>query len=754
VSALLADALAGLRARRRRAVPAAAGVLTASLVLGVVLTSAYSLGTGFDRAADRADLPSVIARFDSADRAALDARVSALPNLARRAYRTEITRVRLGARGRHIHEGVVHAVGGSGRGYAVVKGRDLSRRADEALVEAGLAREWRLAPGDRIDVGRLGAVRIAGIALSPDNAAYPLARTARVYLSRPGLERRFGDRLPVNMALLWAQDESRADVLLSQARASSGELSGLRFTTRAGVRELVEQSAGLVVALLAAFAVVAAGLAGLLLAAGARFDVQRRLPAIGLRRTLGSPPAAVMALHGVEGALVAAPAAAAGLAVGALLAAAPVGRVLDALNQLPPTALGHVGLLGAVWVAVVALVSATAAIPAWSAARRPPVSLLRRGDVQRSPRPLKARGLATLGARLVAGRRMRYGLLVVVLGAAASVVLLLLALASMLVALRDDPATLGKRYQLTASLDPERAPEVERLPGVRDAAPRYEVDAVSATALGSPLRLIAYPGDHTRFEAPRLSAGRRLRSAREAEVGAGLADAVGLRVGSILAVQPTGARELRFRVVGIVRALQDEGRVAYVRPRRVAAVLPALAGPMAVRLEPGADRDAVRRGLADLGAEARVAGGATGDSRGLLDLLAALLRLVALTVGLVCLSSLVQVLALTAMERRAALATLRAAGADARSLRRLLAGAALAVVAPAALLALALESLLLAPLTERLAAGYADLPIDARAGQLLLVLASLLLLALGASAWTARRLLREPVVAGLREVEA
>jgi ABC-type antimicrobial peptide transport system permease subunit len=114
---------------------------------------------------------------------------------------------------------------------------------------------------------------------------------------------------------------------------------------------------------------------------------------------------------------------------------------------------------------------------------------------------------------------------------------------------------------------------------------------------------------------------------------------------------------------------------------------------------------------------------------------------------------LAQVLALTAMERRAALATLRAAGADARSLRRLLGGAALAVVAPAGLLALALESFLLAPLTERLAAGYADLPIDARAGQLLLVLASLLLLAWAASAWTARRLLRESVVAGLREVE-
>ncbi len=98
----------------------------------------------------------------------------------------------------------------------------------------------------------------------------------------------------------------------------------------------------------------------------------------------------------------------------------------------------------------------------------------------------------------------------------------------------------------------------------------------------------------------------------------GLADAVGLRVGSILAVQPGAARELRFRVVGIVRALQDEGRVAYVRPERLAAALPVPDGPLAVRLEPGADREAVRRGLAALGAEPRAVSGATGDDRGLL----------------------------------------------------------------------------------------------------------------------------------------
>ena len=64
------------------------------------LTAAYALATGFDRAADRADLPSVIARFADEDRDEVDERVSRLPNLAARAYRTEITGVGLAARGR------------------------------------------------------------------------------------------------------------------------------------------------------------------------------------------------------------------------------------------------------------------------------------------------------------------------------------------------------------------------------------------------------------------------------------------------------------------------------------------------------------------------------------------------------------------------------------------------------------------------------------------------------------------------------
>ena len=65
-------------------------------------------------------------------------------------------------------------------------------------------------------------------------------------------------------------------------------------------------------------------------------------------------------------------------------------------------------------------------------------------------------------------------------------------------------------------------------------------------------------------------------------------------------------------------------------------------------------------------------------------MLAAVLRGVGLAVGLVCLYALVQALTMTARERRGAVALLRACGGDARAVATVLAGAAAAVALPAA----------------------------------------------------------------------
>ena len=430
----------------------------------------------------------------------------------------------------------------------------------------------------------------------------------------------------------------------------------------------------------------------------------------------------------------------------------PSAALLAQLNELPPGA-ALLPVLAACLAAITAIVTGAATWPAWRAARRPPAEILRGGDLAgRSPRAGGGgAGLLATGARFVLAARGRYAATVATIAVCAGVVTLMLALASLLQRLRDDPGTVGKRYELTVRLNPLDVAAVRAIPGVEAASERYQADVADSFRLGEPVRMVAYPGDHTAFEAPPLAAGRRLRTDGEAEVGVGLADALGLRPGATFAVQVEGGGEARFRVSGVVRALEHDGRLAYVRPARLLAAQPDVGSTISVRLAPGADRPAVERALTALGAPPRSAAAATTRNAAFLGVLATVLRGVGLAVGLVCLYALVQALAMTARERRGAVALLRACGGDATTVAAVLAGAALVVALPAALLGVALERFVFGPVVSRLAAGFADLPLAPSAGQAALVVGGLLALAAAATALVAARTLREPVIAGLRE---
>jgi len=754
MKAALADAVRRLRAAPGRAALAAAGMVAAAAMLGAGVTVSYGLATGFERSAEQADLPDVLARFGDEEREEVEERVAALPNLEQRTYRYEETGVPLRANGESSDDGVIHAVRGERRGYAILEGRDVTADdPDGAVVERGVAQEWGLEVGDTIGVGQLD-YEILGIGVSPDNVAYPLASTLRIYVSGPALEEAFDFVLPVNMALLWATEPQRTDVLLQQARANSYGLSDLRFITREGVEVAVGEAAGIVIALLVAFSIVALAAAGAMLATASHADVQRRLGTIGIQRAVGMDRRAVAVGFAASGAVLAAPAGALGLALGTLVAAAPTGALLLTLNELPPGG-ALVGPLLIAWLVVVAAVALASGWPAWRAAGRPIVGLLRGSDVAR---PRGARGLSRgpfgLGLRLALGRPARLGGTALVLAACTGVVTLMLALASLLVDLSDDPASLGKRYELTAQLDADRSPDVRALPGVEAAAPRYELDATASFQLGQPVRLIGFEGDHVPFEAPPLADGRRLDpdadGLPEAEVGVGLAEALGLSPGSTLAVQLPDGVEERFRVVGVVRALDNDGRLAYVPADTVSQAADESA--IAVKLADGASQAAVQAGLIDLGAaDAGEAEAATTDDAAFLATLAGLLRAVALVNGLVCLYALMQALALTARERRGTIAVLRATGAGRGHIALLLGGVVAAATVPAIIAGLALQRWVLGPATADLAAGYADLQLTAAAAQAAGVAAGVALLAAFASWWVARRTTGEPVVAGLRE---
>jgi ABC-type antimicrobial peptide transport system permease subunit len=168
-----------------------------------------------------------------------------------------------------------------------------------------------------------------------------------------------------------------------------------------------------------------------------------------------------------------------------------------------------------------------------------------------------------------------------------------------------------------------------------------------------------------------------------------------------------------------------------------------------VRLAPGADQAAVSAALARLGGAPAVAAAATARGAPLVAVLRTILRAVAVVDGLVCLYALVQACSLTVLERRRTVAVLRAVGGGAGAVRWLLAGAASALVIPAAVIGVALERWVFGPALSRLAVNYATLDLAANASTVLAVVAGLAVAGAVAVLWVARAALREPVVQGL-----
>lgn len=750
------EARRGLASRRGRALLAATGIALSAAMLATAVVVAYSLQTGFDRSATRADLPDVIARFDEQPLSRVRARIDALPGLAAASFRLEVTNIQIAAEGHGSPHASIEVIGTGRRGFAILAGRPLGARYGEVLVEQGLADSWGLHPGSTLQLQALGPVRVVGISESPDNVAFPLA-VPRVYISRGTTEARFGHEADpvVNTAELWVADPSRLDEVLVQARATSYGIHGLRFITRAGVKILLDEAAGIVIALLVALSAIALLTASVMLASSARAEVQRRLVGIGLRRALGATRTHATLAQALEALIVGVPASAIGVLAGVLLARGPTDRLLGVLNEAPAGG-ALLGPLAACLALTVAIPLLASAWPVWRSGLRPPIALiagleLRSGGGHRpAPRLPRPRGTFGLGSRLVTARRVRLFSTLTVLGTSVAFILLMLALASELGELANNPAALGKRYQLTAALPASSATRVAALPGVAAAAPRYEVQALDSYSLGETIELIGYPGDHTVFEAPALASGRRLKEANEVEVGQGLAEVLGLRVGSTLAAQLPSGREARFMVSGIVNSLQHDGRVAYVSAAALLASEPAAAEQIAIRLRPNANRAAVTAALIALGATPAKTSGAVGTGRSLIDALSTILRIVAIVNGLVCLYALIQALVLTARERRGTIGVLRACGAGGGAVRMLLAGAAATVVVPAAIAGILLERLALGPALSRLAAGYAALELGASAGEIAIVLAAFLLFASIAVLWVARLSTSMTIVGALR----
>ena len=132
-------------------------------------------------------------------------------------------------------------------------------------------------------------------------------------------------------------------------------------------------------------------------------------------------------------------------------------------------------------------------------------------------------------------------------------------------------------------------------------------------------------------------------------------------------------------------------------------------------------------------------------------MLRTILRAVAVVDGLVCLYALIQACALTVFERAPdAVAVLRACGAGAGAVQRLLLGAVTGLVVPAAVVGVLLERVVFGPALSRLAENYAVLPSGCRVRvRSQLSWRGSRAAALVAVAWVARGAARDSVVEGV-----
>lgn len=772
------------------------GVIAASTMVGASVTIAATLNGGFDRTAQRAGLPDVLATFSSVQRAQVAHVVSELPNIRGASYYYERGGVRF-TDGRNYASAKLYGVTPGGRhGYGIVAGHDVSGPG-QVVVEAGIARAWHLHIGQLVSLQYYlhENFRIVGIAISPETVAYPLTNSPHVYSDIADARRleSVGPGL-VDGVDLWLADPRLVDMTLAQARSASFGVRGLQLVTRDGLRLLIGQAAGIVIAVVVAFSLIALLVACVMLSASAAAEVQRRLTALGLLRAVGVSARTLVAAAAVEATMFALPAATLGVLGGWLATQGSANRLLDSLNQLPPGS-SLVLLLAASIVGLTLLVVAATCWPAWRATRRSPVEVLRGGDVGHSARNLPLPPVfPLLGVRLVLARPARAAATVTVVGFAVSVVLTILTIATVLQNLNSQPLSVGKRYQLVVYAPASQLQQIRQLPGVAAATPFLSLEVADSFALDEPFTLEVFGAPPQDYEAPPLVSGNFPRRVNEVEVGVGLAEALGLHPGGALAVQLPDGREVRFRIAGIVQALENQGRVAYVQspgllgigsppvppvgpgttgqqgptgtPFRGPGVIHGGIGlgffgyatQIAVKLRPSASSAAVTAALARKGHPSSSSGGIAGQSvqgwaarsSGFIGILVALLRTVAILDACVCLYAVGQALALTSQERRRALAVIRAQGAGQLHLFAVFGVVAGFLVLLAWALAAGLERWAVAPGVAHLAASYVVLALAAGGQLLLLTLGGLLLGAAVVSALLVRSILRQPVVTGLR----
>jgi putative ABC transport system permease protein len=623
----------------------------------------------------------------SESRAALE-RIAALPGVAQFAGPRPVAEVPVRLHGRTDTVGLIGLPRTRARveNPLILEGR-AARARGELVLSRRFVREHGGAVGDVVVAGTGAArsdLRVVGIGATAGSGAGGWADPADVRaLATP-------DR-PLRHGLALRLADPAAAPAFARRLAADGEL-GVQDWRRQR-RELTEDSRRLLTILQATtlLALLAAAFT-LATAIGGRVLAQRRQ--IGLLRAIGLTPAGVTGVLVAHYLVLAALAAPAGLAGGALVAerlSADAAGVLGAPAHPPPS----VPLLAAALLLALAVVALATALPAWRAGRIPVQAALALGRGATSERASRVAALARalrlpvvvgVGAKDAFAQRGRTALTVSSLALAAALVSTAMGFEATMDRLASEPALRGQPWDLRVQSSLPAA-EVDRM-----LAGRGEITAVARVR-----ELLMIGGRDTELHARALDGplaafpfairdGRAARATGEVTLGRGALEALGARIGDRITVR-IDERPASLRVVGRHVEPDDGGRGAVTSLRSLPAAVADLDEPYwAVRLSAGADPVATAAALRrEGGGRVSVERPIESLEREAADLRPVVYGTVALLIAIGALN-LLTTLGLAVRERERDYAVLASVGATPRQVRTtVIAGGSLLALPAAAL---------------------------------------------------------------------
>ncbi len=239
----------------------------------------------------------------------------------------------------------------------------------EAALDPGLARELDLGLGDTISVATRGGVfelDVVGLIVPTSRVPYPVWSTAAVFVTSDALDTLGGGRPGHWVAGYRLDDPHRVDTFMQAVAISlRGAPGGHSWLT---IRDdLQEENQGATL-LLGTFAIFTLFAAALIIANSVTGQVQAQLRDVGLLKSIGATPRQVATLLAAEVGVIAAVAAAIGIAGGRFLTPVFLDEIDELLGSSASGSLSPFVVAG-VFVGVLAVALVATLIPAVRAGR-------------------------------------------------------------------------------------------------------------------------------------------------------------------------------------------------------------------------------------------------------------------------------------------------------------------------------------------------------------------------------------------------